>query len=279
VKWKQLIPRRLRRLGRSAWKDLPNRLADLPEDLADLFRADPLPPPRLRFRVSGTSSRSQYLNIGRQAAKDLANAFLAQKEPDRQYRTWLDFGSGAGRIARWISKEIRPEALYCVDTDAGAIAWARRRLPIAEFRESGAAPPLAFSQATMDVIYTVSVLTHMDESQNLEWLTEFRRLLRPGGLLLVSSHGPELTFTRPDLTVEQHETLGRRGFLFAPGDSGFNEDTAFHTWDYMTAAWRSLFEPLAYVPFGLTRFQDLSVWRRSDPTGAGRVAPAPPTSA
>ena len=123
-------------------------------------------------------------------------------------------------------------------------------------------PPSQFADASFDIACAVSVFTHFDESTQNAWLAELHRLIRPGGLLVASTHAADLTFSRPDLTADDYARLHDRGFVFREGIGPFNEDSAFHTLDYLQREWSRFFDLVSFVPFGLVRYLDLSVWRR-----------------
>jgi SAM-dependent methyltransferase len=114
----------------------------------------------------------------------------------------------------------------------------------------------------LDVVFANSVFTHFPEDLQILWLKELRRLLRAGGFFIVSTHSPTLTFTRPDLTPDQHATLLNRGFLFAPGNGPFSEDSAFHSRQYMEESWGRHFDLRSFASLGLVAYQDLSVWEK-----------------
>ena len=67
--------------------------------------------------------------------------------------------------------------------------------------------------------------------------------------------------TRDDLTPEQTAELDGTGFLFAPGRWAFNENSTFHTPDYMEKSWGRWFRCRLFVPKGLMNYQDVSVWQ------------------
>jgi ubiquinone/menaquinone biosynthesis C-methylase UbiE len=75
-----------------------------------------------------------------------------------------------------------------VDVDADAIAWCRQFLSQGHFVATGPAPPLPFPDEHFDVVYCLSVFTHLNESMQDVWLAELRRILRPGGVLLLTVH-------------------------------------------------------------------------------------------
>jgi SAM-dependent methyltransferase len=231
-------------------------------DLVDALGRGDAPPPRLRYRVGGTSSRRDFLRVGRAAAVAIEKSFLAASDSRETYGRWLDFGCGSGRVGRHLAAFNSARELWGVDTDSEAIAWASRHLP-GRYLTIGSDPPTRLDSGSFDVICTVSVFTHFDEARQLHWLSELHRLLRPGGLLIASTHAPELTWSRPDLTSEQLTDLERRGFLFAPGSSSrFNDNSTFHSKSYLLQEWGRLFGLLSFEDRGLAGYQDLSVWRK-----------------
>lgn len=260
---RRVLPSRVRRWLRDWQRELPQRWRDLPADLRDRFgrRAGRLPPPALRRAVGRTHSREEFERVGLQVEGDLWRAFEGARAPGEGYPRWLDFGCGSGRVALRLAA--RPGlAVSGVDVDARAVRWLGRELGEERFLRSSPRPPLPFAPASFDVVFAVSVFTHLDEGAQLEWLDELGRVLRPGGLLLASTHGADLAWSRPDLAPEQHARLQAEGFLFAAGDGAFNDHSTFHSLPYLERVWGARFRLAAHHPHGLAAFQDLTVWRR-----------------
>lgn len=269
---RRYVPEGTRRTVRRWLAEAPHRFRDLPGDLADRFRRDPLPPAALRARVGLSSARREYLEGGALLARDLLAALAAVSgvagvEPGPPAGEWLDFGCGCGRVSRALLR-LAPSAptapglrISGVDVDRPAVEWCRRHLP-GSFTVGSALPPLALPDNSFDLVYAVSVFTHLDEPRQDFWLAEIIRLLRPGGLLLASTHAPVVLDAQPDITPEQRRELERHGFLFVPGSGPFNENRSFHTKPYMEAAWGRWLIPELHLDQGLAAFQDLSVWRR-----------------
>jgi SAM-dependent methyltransferase len=222
----------------------------------------PFPPARLRFRVAGTTRRRDFLSVGRTSVAAIQTAFLASRNPAEEYSCWLDFGCGSGRIARHLVAFEPIRDLWGVDIDAEAVAWASRHLR-GHYQLIPRRPPADLPSGLFDVVYAGSVFTHLDDVDQCVWWKELHRFLRPGGLLIASTHGPDLTYSRPDLTQDQHVDLQKRGFLFAPSQTGhFNDDGAFHSRDYLLETWGRLYGLLFFSEHGLDGYQDLSVWRK-----------------
>ena len=262
---RSMIPEEARRTIRLLLTETPLRLRDaLPDffDGLDLFRwTRPLPPPRLRRRVERTSSRREFVVVGRQAAADLRDAFESVRDPGADYGRWLDFGCGAGRIARFVDGFPMVRTMWGVDVDEEAIRWNGNHLP-GDYLALTETRSLPFPDGSFDVVFSVSVFAHFDEKSQREWLNEIHRVLRPGGLFLASTHSEKLRYSRPDLTFEQHVALNATGFLFASGGGTFKGDSTFHTRRYLEEEWGRLFRIRLHREHGLAGFQDLSVWER-----------------
>lgn len=261
--YRRIVPMRVRHGLRVAAREAPLRIRDLPADLRERFQGSgmPLPPASLRGAVGIDSSRAHFDAIGKTVAADVVSVFDTLALNIADYPRWLDFGCGAGRAARHLATRSDIGKLVGVDVDAKAIAWASRRLRD-EYVVIAPTPPTPLEGESFDVVYAISVFTHFNEAAQFAWLGELRRLLRPGGLLIATTHGAHLTVNRPDMTPAQLEELEARGFAFQPGFGAFNDDSAFHTREYMEREWRPSFEPLLFQPRGLAGYLDLSVWRR-----------------
>jgi len=148
----------------------------------------PLPPPALIVRVAGTPDAGWFLESGRLAAEAIRDSLERDGAPVDTLGAILDFGCGSGRVTRrWAG--LHGVGVSGSDRDERAIEWCRRNLPFAEFETNGLAPPLAFDDDAFDLVYALSVLTHLPEELQLLWLRELRRVLRRGGRLLVTTHG------------------------------------------------------------------------------------------
>ncbi len=235
--------------------------------LASEPQASDLPPPHLRYRVHRSFDIAEYVATGRDVASSISNAFAAAG-PTLHGKDVLDLGSGPGRVARWL-KDLRPTMrLTCVDIDDEAVSWGQEHAAdIARFLRGDPHPPSAFPPGTFDAVYCISLFTHLDEPMQDAWLGEIRRLLRPGGLLLATTHGE---FATGSCSEEELERLQRHGIVFRTtrkrrikldGLPGFYQ-TTFHTRNYVEAHWSNTLEVVAYLPGGIQRHQDIVLLRR-----------------
>jgi len=99
----------------------------------------------------------------------------------------VDFGCGWGRITRFFIKDFSKECLLGVDPIERMIDLCQNTNPWATFQQIDLLPPLDLPNASVDVIFAFSVFSHLTEDVHLQWLTEFARVLRPGGSLIVTT--------------------------------------------------------------------------------------------
>lgn len=215
----------------------------------------PLPPRRLMVRVAGTADADWFVRSGR-AAYDA----IAAHVPLGGLDSVLDFGCGCGRVTRYWSGFAG--AVAGSDLDGPAVAWCRSNLPFARFEQNGLEPPLAFGSESFDLVYALSVFTHLTAELQLAWRDELRRVLRPGGFLLVTTHGRSYL---PKLDDEEREKFERGELVVRWGDvAGSNLCSAYHPEAYLRETFAQGFALVELEPEGAkgNPTQDLVLLRR-----------------
>ena len=222
----------------------------------------PLPPAELRRRVARSSARDEYLKAGGLAAAEIVG-FLWRAGVGAEGRArWLDFGCGCGRLSWYLISSGACATYVGADVDEPAIRWCRSHLKEGRFEVIRPEPPTAFDSESFDLVFAASVFTHFDERLQDAWLDELHRILRPGGLLLASTHAPRLVEQRPEIGPAGRDELARTGFLFQPGDGTFNDGAAFHARSYLERRWGRRFTLRRFEEARLYRLQDLALWER-----------------
>jgi SAM-dependent methyltransferase len=184
----------------------------------------PLPPRRLMVRVAGTGDADWFLRSGR-AGYDA----IAAHAPLGDLESVLDFGCGCGRVTRWWSDF--PGRVSGSDVSRPAVDWCRANLPFARFEQNALAPPLVFEDESFDLVYALSVFTHLTAELQLAWRDEVRRVLRPGGLLLLTTHGRSYV---PRLSADERAGFERGELVVRWGDvAGTNLCSAYHPEAYL----------------------------------------------
>lgn len=226
------------------------------------------PPPLLRYRVHRAFDEASYVENGRLIARCLVDA-MREIGVSLKSMAVLDFACGPGRVIKEFARMTESCTFYGSDIDEEAIAWAQSHLSeIAQFSINAIQPPTDFPDAAFDVIYSVSLFTHLDEHDQDEWLDELSRILKPDGVLVATTHG---RFAKDSCTAEELKQLQRHGIFYRTDRKGrFKVDglpdfyqTTFHTLDYVKQHWGSRFTILNHLEGGLGGHQDLVIMRKS----------------
>lgn len=147
----------------------------------------------------------RYFDSGREDAEwvaDKARPFLTLQNIDV-----LDWGCGPGRIIRHMPAVLGGSSrCHGSDYNEAYIRWCAENLAGIDFRRNGLMPPLPFDAASMDLVYSISIFTHLSKNAHEAWMIEMHRVLRPGGLFLTTTHGDA---TMVNLTATELETYQR----------------------------------------------------------------------
>ena len=171
----------------------------------------------------------------------------------------LDFGCGCGRVIRHLNQF---SGLHGTDTNRKAIEWCADHLQFARFHTNELAPPLRYQDGQFGLVYAFSVFTHLPEDVQILWVDEFRRIIRPGGHLIISTHGE---FYLAQLTSgEQQDFRNGSLVLKSDGPPGSNRYCAYHPNSYVAQSLTRGFQIAHFVPEGAkgNPNQDLYLLRR-----------------
>lgn len=235
--------------------------------LADPAGEPPVPTPERITRVIGSPDTFMFLLGGATIAQRIQH--LLQDRFDRplnSFRAILDWGCGAGRVTRYLG--MMASGITGVDIDPDNLQQCAASLPEVVFHQVGLYPPTDFPDGRFDLVIGLSVLTHLKESAQDQWLAELRRLVEPGGILLLSVQGlaQSALYRAP---VERQERAHREGFLYVGPDGQLDNVVAeagyyshiIQSPEYIMVHWGRYFDVLDIVE-GIAGNQDLVVLRR-----------------
>jgi SAM-dependent methyltransferase len=218
--------------------------------------SDATPDARVHAMARGASAAG-----GSAYYADLVVDSLSQSGLDLASRqSGLDFGCSSGRVVRVLAAAHPELDWHGCDPIPDAIEWARANLPGIAFERSPEYPPLPYEDGSFDLVFAISIWSHFAERAALDWLAEMRRILRPGGRLLITTHGEQTiahTHSIGSRSAEQlrgvRDALHENGFWYAAefgaaGDHGVaNPDwgTSFLSAEWLltkaTPEWRVAF--------------------------------------
>lgn len=221
----------------------------------------PIPPLSLRIAVAASPDIAWFLESGRRGAESIRQALARAGRPPERVRALLDFGCGCGRVTRhWSGLEAE---VHGCDVDSRLVAWCRTHLSFGSFEVTRLEPPLPYPDRRFDLVYALSVFTHLPEELQHAWVRELARVLEPGGHLLVTTHGSRYL----DQLDPSERARFEAGQLVVRNDrdAGANACGAYHPPAWVREHLAKGFEVVEHVPEGAAGnpWQDLYLLRRS----------------
>jgi SAM-dependent methyltransferase/glycosyltransferase involved in cell wall biosynthesis len=228
-----------------------------------------LPEPVRRSRVHGTEEESSFDLVGCTIAEKIKRLLEHRFHKALEaFGPVLDWGCGCGRVSRFLFPSLKKP--YGIDIDTDNVDWCHQNLT-GDFQVVSVDPPTSLPAGYFELIYGISVFTHLAASDQVKWLEELARLSVPGGLVMVTVHG-YTSWLLNDLGAESYLNWERDGIL----DVGENSDlqgavpdptryrSIFHTPAYIRRVWRKWFEVLDILPGWAANNQDLVILRARD---------------
>jgi SAM-dependent methyltransferase len=227
----------------------------------------PFPPLALANRVGSLEEAKDpyayYEDLGQRARAHILQALPTDWA--LQGKRILDFGCGAGRTLRHFLDEAETGEVWGCDIDVESIEWLDKNLspPLRVFH-NGPDPPLPQPDGYFDLIWAVSVFTHLVETWS-DWLLELRRVLRPDGLLVATFMGEGMSELIAGETWDE-ERVGMNVLRYGQSwDLG--GPMVLHSPWWIREHWGRGFEVLDVVPQGFATGssigQGIAVLRRS----------------
>ena len=253
----------------------------------ELQRLLPVPPQDFIARVSGAHSTPlRFHESGLSDAQTFYGLFADAGLDFTRPGAILDYGCGFGRILRGLARIADTMELHGADVDADAVAWCHKNLTFAHFDSISVRPPSRYPTGFFVGAYGFSIFTHLPEDLHLSWLRELARVLAPGGILILTTHGqrcvdefasgkvPHFPYPSAEQMQRDLPALERTAFAFYPYPKSFNvslpeseRDCGLHGMTYILPKyvrehWLIRFDLVAHLeaPKG---WQDFVVLRRN----------------
>jgi SAM-dependent methyltransferase len=182
-----------------------------------LFRAEhpdfAVPPASLAFDAYHHAGWRHYYESGLLHARLIAE--LIGRHHGGERMRICEWGCGPGRVIRHLGNLLtaRGLELFAADYNPESVAWCGENLPGIDFRRNRLEPPLPFDTETMDVLYSISVFTHLSAEAHRQWIDELLRVVRPAGIVIFTTHGDACL----DRLLPREKESYRRGELVIRG--------------------------------------------------------------
>ncbi len=181
----------------------------------------------------------------------------------------LDWGCGHGRLTRHFIDNWPLSDISGTDIDGQNISWCQEHLQLGTFTRADLWPPLDVPAYSYDLIIGLSVMTHLTAKAQDAWIREINRLLKPGGLALITFGGnAAAAYSSRHQTAEWWEHWRATGYddkLLDPALDGKTADDTYYRVTHQSpqqarAAWSRVMtiEDIKPQAFG---YQDVAVLR------------------
>jgi SAM-dependent methyltransferase len=234
----------------------------------------PLPPARLRAQVGPAHADASYfLASGREHADLIRQLLREDGTPVEELGALLDWGCGCGRVLRQWAVLPSTHVAGC-DIDRRMIQWCERNLPFVDVAVTGMSPPLPYGADAFDLVYAFSVFTHLTEPLQHEWIAECRRVLRPGGHLLISTLGEHYASLDRLTSSELEAFKGGNVVVLYERSAGTSLCSAYHPPQYVRDRLAAGFDHVSFREAADAGRHDLHLFRKTEASGTGSGARA-----
>jgi SAM-dependent methyltransferase len=244
-------------------------------------------PPNSKMRAKSSSSLRHYIDSGIRTATPIMTAAATAGLDLRQPLSVLDFGCGVARQIVQLRRLFPQMKLSACDVDDAAVDYVRTAFPEVAAYTNRFDPPLEYSDGRFDLVYSVSIFSHLTLADQGKWLAELARVTRPGGVLCLTVMGAHAIDRWGGLDAAgrevAHRALAERGSFyigtpkpawklkaeqimrFGSNLIGIDKDygDTFYSERYILENWSTPdLEVVSWIPGIIDNLQDLVVLRR-----------------
>ncbi len=176
---------------------------------------------------------NHYFSDGLSGLVCIRQALAASGQEAGNVQTILDFPCGHGRVLRHVRSAFPQAEITACDLDRDGVDFCAARFgAIPEYSDPDPSR-IALPRDRFDLIWVGSLLTHFDAPRWVTFFELFRSVLKPGGVLVFSTHGRRahewLTTGRysygldgppRDQVVRSFESIGF-GYVDYPNEEGY----------------------------------------------------------
>ena len=206
-------------LSYGQWMGCPCEISPA-DDIYKFFAAHP----------SSLNPIRDYLADGWRTMAELVLLLEQVNYPLLKAQSLLEFASGHGRFTRHLVKAMGPQRVVVSDVVEDAVVFAREAFKVQGFVSASQPEEVAWSHQH-DVVFVLSLFSHLPRATWTRWLQRIYAMVAPGGVLVFTTHGAEAV-------RKQGVALDSDGYFFTAS----SESNAIDGQEYGTA-----FTSQAYV--------------------------------
>jgi len=181
----------------------------------------PLPPHYMLYE-SYRINYEMYFTDGYNTAKWILSQLKRYIHFDKA--NILDWGCGPARVVRHLPQLLKDTAtsVYGTDYNEQTIDWCKKNISGVSFNLNAIHPPLNYADSFFDIVYGISIFTHLSLENHNSWMDELHRITKPGGIILLTTQGQaskiklsekeKKLFDAGHLVIRSNEKEGHRIF-------------------------------------------------------------------
>ena len=222
----------------------------------------PLPPAYFLYETY-MPDYERYMDDGRVAAQEIID-WTIRYIPGSPVMI-MEWGCGVARIVRHLPAILQERAgISACDINEKMINWDRENIQGIEFSRINLFPPTMYTPGQFNIVYAISVFTHIDGREHMSWIMEMHRILMQGGIFLFTTHGKNFYH---QLAGNELKLLADEGyFTRSYPDKGHRMMTTYNEADHFRTMVSACFEVLEFhdgqVDHEKTGGQDLWIIRK-----------------
>ena len=187
---------------------------------------------------------------------------------------WLDFGCGYGRVVRYLIRNVDPRRIWVTDVIPGAARFCSREFGVHALDSSRDLANVHLGE--FDFVYAISVLTHLNPTDSMEFVRLMSRSLASDGIVVFTTQGQcvvdHIRYAGlPEPVAHQQAAieseLAADGLSYVPYEY-YRDDygVTFHTRDWVETTVRSTsggeLQLVSFTPGVMPFAQDTYVFQR-----------------
>jgi len=186
---------------------------------------------------------SFHMNYKKYYTDGIASAnhkkLLFEKHLELKNKKILDWGCGPSRIVRHFPKLIGNGCEYFgTDYNKKTIDWCKKNIKGVAFNHNSLEAKLPYQDNYFEVIYGISIFTHLSEKLHYDWYNELYRVLSPNGIMVLTTQGDnfKIKLTDSELVSYDKNELIVRGQV----KEGHRTYSAFHPKEFMKTLFKNV---------------------------------------
>lgn len=145
-----------------------------------------LPPDFYLYETFGLDYNNYYFG-GKKTAEWILDTI--KKNRNINNTTILDWGCGPARILRHIPNLTSNATVFGSDYNSDYVNWCSKNINNVTVKANALAPPLSFNDNFFDIVYVISIFTHLSDEMHHKWIQELYRVAKKDAVILITTHG------------------------------------------------------------------------------------------